>query len=304
MSTRQNQEVTRLLVIANTHAGSAREEAVDTAIEVLRDGGGDIELADLDPDALPDVLKQHPDHRPVVMGGDGSVHLLVATAHRIGLLDGAPFEFGLVPLGTGNDLARTLGLPLDPARAAEIALNGRPRGLDILVDDVGGIVVNAVHLGVGAEAGRRAVPLKPRLGKLAYPVGSAVAGASAAGWKLRVAVDGVVLAGGDRRSLMVALGNGVTIGGGARVAPSARPDDGQVDVVVSFSTGWQARLAFAVALVRGRHPERHDVVSARGRSVTITGEPVPANADGELSELTAPRTWTVLPHALRIPVGD
>jgi diacylglycerol kinase family enzyme len=304
MSTGQNRGVTRLLVIANTHAGSAREEAVGTAIGVLRDGGGEVAVADLDADALPDVLKQHPDHRPVVMGGDGSVHLLVATAHRIGLLDGRPFELGLVPLGTGNDLARTLGLPLDPARAAEVALSGRPRDLDILVDDVGGIVVNAVHLGVGAEAGRRAVPLKPRLGKLAYPVGSAVAGASAAGWRLRVAVDGAVLAGGDRRALMVALGNGVTIGGGAPVTPSARPDDGHVDVVVSFSTGWRARLAFAVALARGRHPERHDVVSARGHAVTVSGGPVPLNADGELSELAGARTWTVLPHALRIAVGD
>lgn len=302
MSTGQNQDVTKLLAIANTHAGGARGESVDDAIGVLRAGADDVEVADLDPDALPEILKRHPGHRPVVLGGDGSVHLLVATAHCLGLLDGGPFEFGLVPLGTGNDLARTLGLPLDPAAAAEVVLHGRPRDLDLLVDDVGGVVVNAVHLGVGAEAGRRAVPLKPRLGKLAYPVGSAVAGASTAGWNLRVTVDGTVLADGERRVLMVALGNGVSIGGGARVAPSARPDDGQVDVVVSFSTGRQARVWFAVALVRGRHPDRHDVIETRGHEVTIEGDPVPLNADGELSELERPRTWTVRPHALRITV--
>jgi diacylglycerol kinase family enzyme len=303
MSTGQNRDVTKLLVITNVHAGSARDEAVDDALGVLRAGADHVEVADLDPDALPDVLKQHTDARPVVLGGDGSVHLLVATAHRIGLLDGSPFDFGLVPLGTGNDLARTLGLPLDPVQAAEVVLQGRRRPLDILVDDVGGVVVNAVHLGVGAEAGRRAVPLKPRLGKLAYPVGSAVAGASTAGWKLRVTVDGRVLTAGHvRRSLLVALGNGVTIGGGARVAPSASPDDGQVDVVVSFSTGWRARVAFAVALIRGRHPQRHDVIETRGHEVTVSGEPVPLNADGELSELAGSRTWTVLPHAVRVTV--
>lgn len=296
--------MTHLLVITNTRAGGARTEAIATAIDVLRSGDGDVEVADLDPDALPDTLKQHPGHRPVILGGDGSVQLLAATAHRIGLLDDPPFTFGLVPLGTGNDFARTLGLPLDPVKAAEVVLNGRPRDLDILVDDVGGVMVNAVHVGIGAEAGRRAVPLKNRLGKLAYPVGSAVAGASATGWKLRVTVDGTVLAGGKRRALMVALGNGVTIGGGAPVAPSARPDDGQADVVVSFSTGWQARLWFAVALVRGKHPERDDVLAARGHEVTVSGEPVPLNADGELSQLDHPRTWTVLPHALRIPVPD
>ncbi|SDU71023.1 diacylglycerol/lipid kinase family protein [Jiangella alkaliphila] len=291
-----------LLVITNTRAGSAGDDAVETALGVLRAGAGEVELADLDPDELPDALKRHPDHRPVVMGGDGSVHLLVATALSLGLLDRPPFTFGLVPLGTGNDFARTLGLPLDPARAAEVVLDGRPRDLDVLTDDAGGVVVNAVHLGVGAEAGRRAVPLKPRLGRLAYPVGSAVAGASTRGWPLHVTVDGELLAGGDRRSLMVALGNGATIGGGARVTPSARPDDGRVDVVVSFSTGLQARLAFAAALVRGRHPERHDVLEARGHAVTIEGGPVPLNADGELSELTGARTWTVRQHALRVTV--
>ncbi|SEE80131.1 diacylglycerol/lipid kinase family protein [Jiangella alba] len=291
----------KLLVITNTHAGSARDEAVRTALGVLR-AGGDVEVADLDPDALPGVLARHPGHRPVVLGGDGSVHLLAATALAAGLLDRPPFAFGLVPLGTGNDLARTLGLPLDPAQAAKVVLDGRERDLDVLTDDAGGVVVNAVHLGVGAEAGRRAVPLKPRLGRLAYPVGSAVAGASARGWRLRVTVDGAEVAGGDRRALMVALGNGVTIGGGAPVTPSAEPDDGRVDVVVSFSTGWRARLAFAVALVRGRHPERHDVVEVRGHTVTVAGGPVPLNADGELAELAGARTWTVRPHALRVTV--
>ncbi len=291
-----------LLVITNTRAGSAGGDALETALGVLRAGAGEVEVADLDPDELPDALKRHPDHRPVVMGGDGSVHLLVATALGLGLLDRPPFTFGLVPLGTGNDFARTLGLPLDPARAAAVVLDGRTRDLDVLTDDAGGVVVNAVHLGVGAEAGRRAVPLKPRLGRLAYPVGSAVAGASARGWPLQVTVDGELLAGGDRRALMVALGNGGTIGGGARVTPSARPDDGRVDVVVSFSTGLRARLAFAAALVRGRHPERHDVLEARGHAVTIEGGPVPLNADGELSELTGARTWTVRQHALRVTV--
>lgn len=291
-----------LLVITNTHAGGARGETVQSVLGVLRRAADDVVVADLDPDALPAALRRHPGHRPVVLGGDGSVHLLVATALRAGLLGRTPFGFGLVPLGTGNDLARTLGLPLDPARAAEVVLDGRARELDVLTDDAGGVVVNAVHLGVGADAGRRAVPLKPRLGRLAYPVGSAVAGAAARGWRLRVTVDGVVVAGGGRRSLMVALGNGVTIGGGAPVAPSAEPDDGRVDVVVSFSTGWRARLAFAAALVRGRHPERDDVVEAHGHEVTVEGGPVPLNADGELSELTGTRTWTVRPHALRVTV--
>ncbi|WP_026876046.1 diacylglycerol/lipid kinase family protein [Jiangella gansuensis] len=299
-----------LLVITNGRAGGTGDGATRSALDVLRSGAR-VEVAETrDPAELAAVLGGLGDRLPVILGGDGSVHALIAAAHRLGRLGGSgaeagarerPFEFGIVPMGTGNDLARTLRLPLDPAEAAKAVLDGQPSDLDVLVDDTGGVVVNAVHLGVGAEAGRRAVPLKPRLGKLAYPVGSAVAGASARGWRLRVAVDGRVVAGGGRRVLMAALGNGVTVGGGARVAPSAHPDDGQADVVVSFSTGWRARLGFAVALVRGRHPERHDVVEARGHAVTVTAdEPVPVNADGELSMLEADRSWTVLHHAARV----
>ena len=109
----------------------------------------------------------------VVCGGDGSVHAVVAALHRAGAA-GPPV--GLIPLGTGNDLARALGLPLDPAAAARVVLDGRPRTLDLLVDDAGGMVVNAVHLGVGAEAARQAAALKPRLGRLAYLVGGVSAG--------------------------------------------------------------------------------------------------------------------------------
>ncbi|MCU1693793.1 MAG: diacylglycerol kinase catalytic region, partial [Frankiales bacterium] len=90
------------------------------------------------------------DGRQVVLaGGDGSLHLAVARLRALGRLD---LPLALVPLGTGNDLARALGLPLDPVEAAHVVLSFPPRPLDLLVDDAGDVVVNAVHVGVGAEA--------------------------------------------------------------------------------------------------------------------------------------------------------
>jgi YegS/Rv2252/BmrU family lipid kinase len=248
-----------------------------------------------EPDDLGRVLDGLGERTLVVVGGDGSVHTAVATLLSRGELS-ADRPIGLIPLGTGNDLARTLGIPLEPAAAARALLAGRSRPLDLVVDDAGGVVVNAVHLGVGAEAAEKASALKDRLGRAAYAVGSVAAGAGATGWHLQIVVDGVPVD-VDREVLMVAVANGRTIGGGAPLAPDASPDDGLADVVVATSTGPLARLGFAVALRDGEHVERDDVLVVRGRSVTVTGDPFPLNADGELDGPVTARTWTVRPAA-------
>ncbi|MCW2605518.1 MAG: Diacylglycerol kinase [Frankiales bacterium] len=230
----------------------------------------------------------------VVAGGDGSLHLAVARLRALGRLD---LPLALVPLGTGNDLARALGLPLDPEEAAHVATAFAPKPLDLLVDDDGGVVVNAVHVGVGAEAAAAAGRWKPRLGPLAYPLGAVAAGLRSTGWRLRVVVDGKVVADGHRRALMVAIGNGRGIGGGTTVMPTASPDDGLLDVLVSYATGPFARVRYGAALTAGTHLRDPDVRWTRGRRVTVSGEPVGVNADGELGEEATTRTWTVEPGA-------
>jgi YegS/Rv2252/BmrU family lipid kinase len=287
--------VNPLLVVTNEAAGGTADAQVDAALTVLRSATDVRREVCREPDDLGRVLDGLGERALVVVGGDGSVHTAVATLLSRGELS-ADRPIGLIPLGTGNDLARTLGIPLDPAAAARALLAGRSRPLDLVVDDAGGVVVNAVHLGVGAEAAEKASALKDRLGRAAYAVGSVAAGAGATGWHLQVVVDGVPVD-VDREVLMVAVANGRTIGGGAPLAPDASPDDGLADVVVATSTGPLARLGFAVALRDGEHVERDDVLVVRGRSVTVTGDPFPLNADGELDGPVTARTWTVRPAA-------
>ena len=283
--------------MVNRGAGSAGEERLARALEVLR-GGADVEVAVTgDPAELDDVVAVRGRRRMVVAGGDGSVSAVVAALDRAGDL-GDPL--GIVPLGTGNDLAGALGLPDDPAAAARVVLEGGPRPLDLLRDDAGGLVVNAVHAGVGAQAGLQAERLKDALGVAAYPLGAAVAGVTSAGWRLRVTVDGTAVsspagwaADGDTGVLMAGVCNGPTIGGGTALAPGADPGDGLADVVVCTATGAAARAALAAALVTGRHTERDDVAVVRGREVSVSGEPVELDADGELQPAAAARTWRV-----------
>ena len=284
-----------MLLIASAHAGSTEDDAVEAARAVLAAEGPTELVTTETPEELDAALLGADGRLVVIAGGDGSLHLTVVRLRRLGLLAAVPLA--LVPLGTGNDLARVLGLPLDPAEAARLVLSEPPRPLDLLVDDAGGIVVNAVHVGVGADAAEAAGRLKPRLGPLAYPLGAVAAGVRSTGWRLRVVVDGHVIADGHRRSLMVGVGNGRGIGGGTLLMPTAVPDDGQLDVLVSYATGPFARARYGAALTSGTHLRDRDVRWARGRSVTVSGEAVGVNADGELGGDVTSRTWTVDPGA-------
>ena len=113
------------------------------------------------PGELDGVLHRAGSRHIVVAGGDGSLHAVVAALHRRHDLKGT--VLGLLPLGTGNDFARGTGIPLDIEEAARVVLRNRPRPMDLVVDEVGEMVVNSVHVGAGAEASRRGAGLKERL---------------------------------------------------------------------------------------------------------------------------------------------
>jgi len=289
-----------ILVVLNRNAGSADEGAVDAALDVLR-AGADVAVAVTgDAAELDEAVAAHRERRLVALGGDGSVHAAVGALDRAGLLH-PDRPVGIVPRGTGNDLARALGLPLDPVESAAVVLAGAPRALDLIRDDAGGVVVNAVHVGVGAVASAQAVRFKGSLGTAAFPLGAAIAGVTSTGTELRVEVDGRVLAheeqgwAADGRTgvLMLGVCNAPTIAGGTPLAPAAVPDDGLADVVLSIATGPVARAAFAAALLAGSHGDRPDVCIVRARQVSFSGPSVEAVADGELQPAVGERTWRV-----------
>lgn len=267
------------------------------AVSVFRDSTACVTTLDIwDDEGFDDSLATEPRPTVVAAGGDGTLGLLVERLRNRALLD--EVVLGLLPLGTGNDLARTVGIPLDPRQAAHAILEGVPRSLDLLVDDTGCIAVNAVHAGVGGLAAIKAAPLKPWLGRMAYAVGAATAGARSTGWNVRVEVDGAPVISG--RALLVGLGNGSTIGGGTLLWPRARADDGIVEVVVAHAGGLVSRLTLAASLRRGDPRRASDVTLTRGRTVRIEGEPIPYNADGEVRPSASMRCWTVEHEAWRL----
>lgn len=286
------------LVITNADAGSVDTDAVGRAVAVLR-RHGDVEVcATADQGELDGVLHRRGGRRVVVAGGDGSLHAVVAALHRRQELSDT--VIGLLPLGTGNDFARGADIPLEPEEAAELAATAEPRPVDLLVDCTGEIVVNNVHLGAGAQASRKAHKWKQRLGRVGYPVGAALAAVNPPFVRLHVEVDGDAVADLAHPILMIAIGNGPNVGGGAEVTPEADPEDGQADVMISFAIGPLARFGYALHLARGRHHRREDVRYVRGSTVSVTGQAFYCSADGEVYGPERTRTWHVEVGAYRM----
>lgn len=283
-----------LLVIANAEAGGGERDALQQALEVLR-AETDVEVArTANPGELDGVLHRAGSRCLVVAGGDGSLHAVVKALYKRHELDRR--TLALLPLGTGNDFARSLGIPLEPHEAARALLTGEVRKMDLLVDELGGIVVNNVHAGASAQASRRGARWKKRLGPfgigiLGYPVGAVLAAFAPPYVRLRIEVDGDVLVDVDRPVLMVAIGNGTSVGGGTELTPDADPEDGRLDVMVSLATGPLERFTYVAQLVIGGHQHRDDVLTARATQVTLSGEDFYLSADGEISGPERRRSW-------------
>jgi diacylglycerol kinase (ATP) len=285
------------MLLTNAGAGSADRDQVDAVVTILEQQE-EVEVVLLDAAAdLEQVLDGRGDRRLVVAGGDGTLHRMVAALYRRGELTDA--ELGLIPLGTGNDFARSAGVPLDPQEAAELLLTGTVQPVDLVVDDSGDIAVNNVHLGVGAEASRRGAVWKERLGRVGYALGMLRASVSPA-FRLEVTIDGERVARPDRPVLEVSVGNGATVGGGLPLNPGAEPTDGKLDVIVSYASGPLRRISYGLDLLRARHPERRDVLRRLCDTVTVAGEPFYTSADGEIYGPVPRRRWTLEKGALRI----
>lgn len=190
----------------------------------------------------------------VVCGGDGTVRACAE------FLAGTEAAMAIVPCGTGNLLARNLGLPMDPVTALERALEGTSAGIDVGRVTGDGLPESrfAVMAGAGFDAAMvrdTSERLKARLGWAAYVI-AAVRHLPDARMRLSIRLDdGPVL---ERRARMVVVGNVGTLQGGLPLLPDARPDSGRLDVVLldpRGAGGWLATAGhFGTRMLPGRSP--------------------------------------------------
>jgi diacylglycerol kinase (ATP) len=230
-----------------------------------------------------------------VVGGDGMVHLGVDLAAE------TKTTLAIIAAGTGNDVARGLGLPVhDPVRAADLVTTGIPRTIDALrhVDAHGGRhwFVGVLGAGFDSVVNERANTWPWPKGNMRYnlailrelPLFKAI--------PYVVTIDGVRH---ETRAMLVAVGNGPSYGGGMQVLPGARFDDGLLDVLILHQLSTLEFLKVFPKVFKGAHVTHPAVEIVQGRSVTLEAEGIVAYADGERFA-PLPITVEVVPGAVTV----
>jgi YegS/Rv2252/BmrU family lipid kinase len=228
----------------------------------------------------------------VAVGGDGTIGLIA------GALRDTPGRLAVIPAGRGNDFARVLEIPEDPAAAALIALEGKERVVD--VGDVDGeTFVCIASLGFDSDANRIANEAKLIKGNMVYLYAALRA---LIGWKhanFHVVVDGTAH---DLRGWSVAVANSQAYGGGMYVAPNAELDDGKFDVVMGSESSKWAFLRDIRKVFDGSHSQLSYVQTVRGQTVEISADrPFDIYADGDPIGCL-PATVRISPRSLKVLV--
>ena len=296
------------LVVAINPAASfgASRDVGPAVVQTLRAMGHDVtSLTEPDFEQLlasaRAAVKKRPDAL-VVVGGDGMVNL------GTNLVAGTKVPLGLIPSGTGNDMARGLGIPHDDTEAAirslDAALAAGPRTIDAgrisWTDAVTGEKGErwfgcALSAGFDAIVNERANEMRHPKGPSRYILAMLAELAVLKPIAYRIVLDGKVI---ETSAVLVALGNCVSLGGGMKITPDAKLDDGLFDVLLVEPLSRIAFLRIFPRVFKGTHITDPRVRIERAKKVRIEADGIVAYGDGERIA-ALPIDVEVVPGALR-----
>lgn len=283
----------RALVLINPH--SRRGEATQQeALQTLQALGFDCVEADFEkPEQFPELIQQHSDRVDLVIvgGGDGSVNAAIE-----GLLE-TKLPIGVIPLGTANNLARTLGLPGSIAEACQVIADGYQKAIDLGWVN-GEYFFNVAGIGLSANINQSvAKTFKKRWGVIAYAVTALKLVSKQRRWYAEIRCNGETI---HVRTYQITVCNGRHYGSGLTVAADATIDDCRLDLCsLEIQHWWQAPFLIP-ALTRGEYATGRGIRVLQGQEIEIyTARPQAIDTDGEITTQT-PATFRVISQAVSI----
>lgn len=212
----------------------------------------------------------------VAVGGDGTINEVA-----IGILESGKGTLGIIPSGTGNDLARTLNIPFDPIEAMDIIIKGNKKQIDI------GFVnnnpfLNIASIGLDSEVVKNTEKIKIRIrSRIAYVIGVLSTLFNFKDKRVQLEIDDVSM---DKNIFLIAVGNGKYYGGGLKILPMAIAEDGYFHVCVINKASKIKLLFLFPSIFKGKHIKfRKDVEIFKAKKIKIvTEEKTYLNIDGEI----------------------
>ena len=282
----------RALLLVNRNARQGRpEEAASGRFD--RAGVDVVDCSAISSAAVTEAIRLHRQQVNLVIvgGGDGSIREAAA-----GLVE-TRLPLGILPMGTANDLARTLNLPSDIEGACAVIAAGKTRKIDVgQANDK--YYFNVASLGLSAQIARALdKETKRSWGWLAYAKTAFFVSMTARSFHVEIrSAEGMT----HLRTLLVAVGNGRYYGGGMSLCPDASIEDGRLELASMRCRSWWRLVWLASAIRLGHHFRTSDIRTMTGDRFEIrTRSPMPIDADGEIVTCT-PATFRVLPQAVTV----
>jgi diacylglycerol kinase (ATP) len=285
----------RALLLVNRHSRQGQTK-LQEAIACLKKLGFDlIEEATEQPQHLAEVIHRYKSKVDIVIvgGGDGTLNAAVD------VLVETQLPLGILPLGTANDLARTLGIPNSLQEACKAIATGEVKQIDLGWVN-GKYFFNVASLGLSVKITQRLTKkAKKRWGVLAYAATALQVIWESRPFSAEIRVNGESI---PVKTVQIAVGNGRYYGGGMAVVHDATIDDQRLDLYSVEIQHWWQIIPLLPAMRNGRHIHWQEVRALQGQEIEVyTRKPRPINTDGEITTYT-PANFRVIPQALKVLV--
>lgn len=283
----------KALLLINEHSRKGKENARVVSEELERLGLELVRESVENSQDLPNVVRKyhHQVDMVIVGGGDGTLNAIADSLVETQL------PLGIIPLGTANDLARTLQIPLNILEACKTIATGHPYAIDLGWVN-GKHFFNVASIGLSVKITENlSKERKRRWGVLAYPATALEVIRRSRPLRAEITSQGETI---KVKTLQIAIGNGRYYGGGLAVAHDAAIDDQRLDLYSLELEHWRQIFGLAFALLRGKHAETPGSRYLSGTEFEInTSRPHKINTDGEITSKT-PAKFKLISQAISV----